>query len=205
MHHCIARYDMAGAILAHLMVGVDLHPKVDPVAAHIAPLPQAQFFPPGVTPAHMGMGPTAYVYTPASCTRKGRGGSKNRSTNTTAAALRRTQRDAAERGTVAETEKDKEDGDEDAECKIHVVYHGCNSSVQAPGGLSIVRYAGYNGWAESNKLIIIYPQSLGSTCWDWTGATIPGNANADYDTRDGMQTGTVNRMVDYVAAGMYRR
>ena len=33
-------------------------------------------------------------------------------------------------------------------CHVHVVYHGCSSSVQATGGLDIVRYAGFNRWAE---------------------------------------------------------
>lgn len=88
-------------------------------------------------------------------------------------------------------------------CKIHVVYHGCNSSVQAPGKMSIVEYAGYNEWAESNRLIILYPQTLGTACWDWTGASIPGNTNSKYDTRDGIQTNAVNRMVEHVAAGMH--
>ena len=89
-----------------------------------------------------------------------------------------------------------------SECDIHVVYHGCDSSVEAPGKLSIVKYAGYNEWAESNNLVILYPQSLGVSCWDWTGATIPGNSNTAYDTRAGIQTTTVNRIVDHLAAAM---
>lgn len=173
------QFDMAGALLQHLL-GPNLVKKAVPVDAHLQPLDQTQFFPAGTTQAHMGMGPTAYVYTPARC----------RASN------------GDDDGVASSMQQHKagEAGGDATGCKIHVVYHGCNSSVQAPGKMSIVKYAGYNGWAEANNIIILYPQTLESACWDWTGATIPGNPSTAYDTRTGIQSTAVNRMVDWIAA-----
>lgn len=114
------QFDMAGALLQHLL-GPDLVKKVVPVDAHLQPLDQTQFFSAGTTQAHMGMGPTAYVYTPARCR------ASNGDDDGVASSMQ--QHKAGEAG-----------GDETG-CKIHVVYHGCNSSVQAPGKMSIVKYA----------------------------------------------------------------
>lgn len=84
-------------------------------------------------------------------------------------------------------------------CRLHVAYHGCSSSVAALGGLDIVLHAGYNGWAEANRLVVLYPQTLGPLCWDWTGTMTTRHTDL-YDTRASPQLGTVNRMVDAVHA-----
>jgi len=63
----------------------------------------------------------------------------------------------------------------------------------------VVRGAGFNEWAETNGLVVLYPQSKSSRvapmnplgCWDWWGYTGEG-----YATRDGAQIKAVAAMVD---------
>jgi len=62
---------------------------------------------------------------------------------------------------------------EQARCRVHVAFHGCQQS-----GERFPREAGYNRWAESNRLIVLYPQVKASWspfnprgCWDWWGYT----------------------------------
>ena len=56
--------------------------------------------------------------------------------------------------------------------------------------------SGKAAYAESNRLIVLYPQASvagawGGDCWDWAGdATGP-----EFDTHDGVQLGAVMRML----------
>ena len=93
------------------------------------------------------------------------------------------------------------EGEKSAACKIHVAYHGCSSGVnsthEGKRGLDIVRYAGYNGWAEANGIVVLYPQAYEDCCWNWDGNYV---ADGDrYDTRTSVQLVVVNAMVDAVA------
>ena len=93
------------------------------------------------------------------------------------------------------------EGEKSAACKIHVAYHGCSSGVnsthEGKRGLDIVRYAGYNGWAEANGIVVLYPQAYEDWCWNWDGNYV---ADGDrYDTRTSVQLVVVNAMVDAVA------
>jgi Esterase PHB depolymerase len=64
-------------------------------------------------------------------------------------------------------------------CKVHVALHGCAQSVDTPDvGLQFVKEVGYNAWADTNELIVLYPQvnksrkpSNPAGCWDWWGYT----------------------------------
>ena len=71
-------------------------------------------------------------------------------------------------------------------CRLHVVYHGCSSSVVAIGSTALVLHAGFNPWAEANLVMVLYPQSRGGLCWDWTGTYTP-HKNELYDTRRSAQ------------------
>ena len=82
-----------------------------------------------------------------------------------------------------------------AYCRVHVVYHGCDSSVTYLNSTDIVLHAGFNPWAEANSVMLLYPQSKGDLCWDWTGTYTP-HENDIYDTRRSPQLLVVNRMVD---------
>jgi len=96
-------------------------------------------------------------------------------------------------------------------CRVHVAFHGCRQSVQAVGE-RFVREAGYNRWADANRVIVLYPQTIARTgpgfqggrwsfvfnprgCWDWWGYT-----DAQYHTRAGRQIRAVKAMVDRLAA-----
>jgi poly(3-hydroxybutyrate) depolymerase len=84
-----------------------------------------------------------------------------------------------------------------AHCRVHVVFHGCLQGASRIGE-TFVRHAGYNRWADSNRVIVLYPQATaspsqgnGNGCWDWWGYD-----DARYATRDGRQVAAVMRMVD---------
>ena len=86
------------------------------------------------------------------------------------------------------------------DCGLHIVFHGC---VQGAEFLDdrFARQAGFNEWAESNKLIIAYPQVEKSLfnpkgCWDWWGYT-----NDDYDLRAGKQVAGVAALIDSHVSG----
>ena len=60
-------------------------------------------------------------------------------------------------------------------CALHVALHGCKQSV-ADVGKDFVEGAGYNRWADTNAIVVLYPQARKSTdnpqtCWDWWGYT----------------------------------
>jgi poly(3-hydroxybutyrate) depolymerase len=96
-------------------------------------------------------------------------------------------------------------------CRVHVAFHGCRQGVDAVGE-QFVRDAGYNRWAETNRLVVLYPQVVASYgwtggiwsprfvfnprgCWDWWGYTGPL-----YPTRAGAQMRAVRAMLDRLAA-----
>ena len=54
-------------------------------------------------------------------------------------------------------------------CAIVFAIHGCQQAFRSLGD-KFIKLSGLNEWAESNNLIVVYPQSSGSLdCWDWTG------------------------------------
>ena len=60
-------------------------------------------------------------------------------------------------------------------CQLHVNYHGCDQYYDLIGN-QYISQIGMNEWAESNKVIIIYPQTTSGTmnpegCWDFVGYT----------------------------------
>jgi poly(3-hydroxybutyrate) depolymerase len=83
-------------------------------------------------------------------------------------------------------------------CRVHVAFHGCGQA-----GESFAREAGYNSWADTNRLVVLYPQ-VGKSysplafnpygCWDWWGYT-----GANYATRDGAQVKAVKAMLERLA------
>ncbi|MCL2590801.1 MAG: poly(3-hydroxybutyrate) depolymerase [Betaproteobacteria bacterium] len=82
-------------------------------------------------------------------------------------------------------------------CGIHVVFHGCRQNV-ATVGETWVRQSGYNEWAETNRLIVLYPQTSSVTntngCWDWWGYTGPA-----YHIRTAPQIVAVWKMLERLA------
>lgn len=107
-----------------------------------------------------------------------------------------------------------------AACRLHVVFHGCQQgqSARGPGGRPIgaqfVAGAGYNRWAETNRIVLLYPQVRASAaarpgasyqlnpegCWDFWGYTDPaeslGGPQRRFATRAAPQVRAVKAMMD---------
>ena len=87
-------------------------------------------------------------------------------------------------------------------CRVHVVFHGCRQGIGFLGR-SFARRAGYNRWADANRIVVLYPQAEKSFfwpfnprgCWDWWGYS-----GADYAARSGAQLSAVHRMLTALGA-----
>jgi poly(3-hydroxybutyrate) depolymerase len=87
-------------------------------------------------------------------------------------------------------------------CRMHVALHGCRQDASLVGDAFYSR-AGYNAWADSNRVIVLYPQVAASLfmplnpqgCWDWWGYT-----GADYAQKSGPQIHAIRVMLDRLAA-----
>ncbi len=83
-------------------------------------------------------------------------------------------------------------------CRIHVAYHGCAQNRAKVGDI-FVKETGFDRWADTNKVIVLYPQTAITAmnpqgCWDWWGYT-----GADYLTRKAPQIVAVHRMIEALA------
>jgi len=82
-----------------------------------------------------------------------------------------------------------------------VFFHGCSQSSELVGD-AVVRGAGFNEWADSNRLLVLYPQVKASKlapmnplgCFDWWGYT-----DDRYATRDGLQVRAVKVLMETLA------
>ncbi|AWN47060.1 poly(3-hydroxybutyrate) depolymerase [Methylobacterium terrae] len=106
-----------------------------------------------------------------------------------------------------------------APARVHVVLHGCKQGYnyvnyvrgrpdianQPPYGNRYVTTTGYNHIAESNDIIVLYPQAEGSDggdmqnpdgCWDWWGYTSPDPYEPDYYSKRAIQIGAIHRMLE---------
>lgn len=87
------------------------------------------------------------------------------------------------------------------QCKLHVVLHGCQQD-QTKVGDQYYRRAGYNRWADSNRIVVLYPQTAPSSsgnpngCWDWWGYD-----DANYAKKNGRQMAAIKAMVDRATSG----
>ena len=98
-------------------------------------------------------------------------------------------------------------------CRLHVAFHGCRQGqsfspltlpfapIGAPYGRTFVDHAGYNRWADTNAIIVLYPQAVATFanpqgCWDWWGYD-----DANYAIKSGRQMAAIRAMVDRIASG----
>ena len=102
-----------------------------------------------------------------------------------------------------------------SKCRLHIALHGCKQGQSylpleptADGGsrygTTFVKHAGYDAWADSNDLVVLFPQAVSipftnpNGCWDWWGYT-----GAHYADQRGVQIGALRAMVDRLGSGAH--
>jgi len=98
-----------------------------------------------------------------------------------------------------------QDCENGAACRVHITLHGCEQDA-GHLGRRYVDETGYNAWADTNQLIVLYPQAKASdvapvnplACWDWWSYI---NHTDDYVTRTGAQIKAIKAMLDALTAG----
>jgi len=122
----------------------------------------------GASPTTNSMDTNGYVYVPRACASRGR-------------------------------DRDDDRGRHDADdgCGLVVAFHGCQQT-QADIGTKFVTESGIDEWADTNRVVVLYPYAVRSTapivnpqgCWDWWGYDDP-----NYSTKSGTQISIVYKMV----------
>ena len=89
-------------------------------------------------------------------------------------------------------------------CRVHIALHGC---LQDAGDIErkYVDDTGYNAWADTNHLIVLYPQTKSSpfapfnpqACWDWWSYV---DHQDSYVTKSGAQIRAIKAMLDALTA-----
>lgn len=84
-----------------------------------------------------------------------------------------------------------------APCQLHLSFHGCRQDASQIGE-AYVRKTGLNHYADSEQLVILYPQVEKSTfnplgCWDWWGYS-----GANYLSKEGAQLKAVHQLVEAI-------
>jgi predicted esterase len=110
------------------------------------------------------------------------------------------------------------DVEEGAKARVHIAIHGCKQGYnytdylfgradtvnQPPYGNRYITTTGYNNIADSNDIIVLYPQAQGSYsdavqnldgCWDWWGYTCEDQSRPDYYARTAIQISAIYRML----------
>jgi len=96
------------------------------------------------------------------------------------------------------------------QCRLHIAFHGC---LQHPAriGTAFVDNAGFNEWADANRIVVLYPQAQATSgwwfsplnpqgCWDWWGYNDSFlHKSGRYATRDGTQIAAVWKMATQLA------
>jgi poly(3-hydroxybutyrate) depolymerase len=86
-------------------------------------------------------------------------------------------------------------------CELHISFHGCQQNAQTVD-TQFVENNGLNNWADTNHLVVLYPQTKNSMfmplnpqgCWDWWGYT-----SNEYATQKGPQIKAVKQIAESLA------
>jgi poly(3-hydroxybutyrate) depolymerase len=97
------------------------------------------------------------------------------------------------------------------QCKVHVALHGCQQNYATIGD-KFLKNTGYTRWADTNGIIVLFPQAkVDSTsrataasgslanpngCWDWIGWY-----GANFAQKGGTQVAALKAMVDQLSSG----
>jgi hypothetical protein len=84
-------------------------------------------------------------------------------------------------------------------CRIHIAFHGCLQGREHLGEV-YATLTGYNRWADTNDLIVLYPQAVTTPtnpngCWDWFAYDDPA-----FYAKSGRQMAAVKAMLERVLA-----
>jgi hypothetical protein len=91
---------------------------------------------------------------------------------------------------------------EKARCKVHIALHGCRQSATMIGN----RYyttTGYNEIADTNNIIVLYPQIKPSDtvpynpkgCWDFWGYSSVDNTHPNFFSKEAPQMQAIDKML----------
>jgi poly(3-hydroxybutyrate) depolymerase len=91
-------------------------------------------------------------------------------------------------------------------CKVHVALHGCEQGAAVIGD-KYYKTTGYNEIADTNDIIVLYPQVQPSKtipqnplgCWDFWGYSDSDPDNPDYYTKEAPQMMSIMKMVKRLA------
>jgi len=98
-----------------------------------------------------------------------------------------------------------------ATCRLHVALHGCQQNYDTIGD-KFVKNTGYTRWADTNSIVVLFPQTRvdntahstaasgslanGNGCWDWIGWY-----GSNFAQKAGTQQAAIKAMVDKLASG----
>lgn len=83
-------------------------------------------------------------------------------------------------------------------CRVHIAFHGCAQN-EAEVGDAFTAKTGFTRWAETNRLIVLFPQTKSSAtnpqgCWDWWGYT-----GREFLIKSAPQISAIKAMLDRLA------
>jgi len=85
-----------------------------------------------------------------------------------------------------------------AGCRLHIALHGCRQNRDQVG-MTFIQGSGYARWADTNRLVILFPQVKANNvnhkaCWDWWGYT-----GKKFLTKEAAQISAIWKMVQQLA------
>jgi poly(3-hydroxybutyrate) depolymerase len=93
-------------------------------------------------------------------------------------------------------------------CKVHIAFHGCEQGATKIGNL-FYSTTGYNELADTNNIIVLYPQAESSFgffspynpkgCWDFWGYSSLNQFRPNFYTKQAPQMSAVKAMLDQLA------
>ncbi len=171
-------YDGAGAALNHIFGGQALNPRNNgALSGSVVSFDQQTYMPSGVSVASQSLATTGYAYIPAACA------------NHQPCKVRRMHPSASIHRPSCNLIQNWLVGWLVWCRQIHISFHGCEQNYNSVG-FDYVQHTGFNKWADTNNIVMVYPQTVNSElfpgnpngCWDWWGY-----AGSNYDVQSGGQ------------------
>jgi poly(3-hydroxybutyrate) depolymerase len=100
-----------------------------------------------------------------------------------------------------------------AKCKLHVAFHGCTQNYGTIGD-KFIKNTGYTRWADTNNIIVLFPQARAdNNSYATVASGTQSNPNACWDTvgfygfnyaqKGGAQLSAIKAMVDRLSSGSF--